>query len=123
MPAAEVPALSTAASAGAVDTIYYIAVTWVGVSGQEGAPSPVTTFETGAGTTLVVQGVNPPAAATGFNVYLGLSSTPLALQNTSPAAVGTGFELPATGLVAGPAPGNGQTPDLYITGGPTLRRG
>lgn len=121
--AAVVPALSTAISEGTADTVYYVAATWVSAAGQEGAPSPVTTFETGAGTTLVVEAVNPPGVVTGFNVYAGLSSTALTLQNASPIGVGGSFTLPGSGLATGAALGNGQTADLYITGGPTLRRG
>src|SRR5579875_3444088 len=107
----------------AATPIYYVAITWVAANGEEGAPSPVTAYETGAGMTLVAAGVNPPAVATGFNVYAGLSATSLALQNASPVPAGQSFVMPATGLSAGRAPGDGQTPDVYVTGGPTLRRG
>jgi hypothetical protein len=123
IPVAQTPTLSTAALEGAVATIYYIAVTWVSATGQEGAPSPLTTYETPAGTTLVVAGVNPPSVATGFNVYLGLSSTMLTLQNTAPVAVGQSFVLPGLESATGAPLGNGQTAEIYITGGPTLRRG
>jgi len=123
IPEAATPALTTAASPGAPDTTYYVAVSWVASAGAEGEPSEVTTFETPAETTLAVQAVNPPAVATGFNVYLGLSSTTLTLQNGSPIAVGQSFIVPASGLIAGAAPGNGQSPDTYVVGGPTLRRG
>lgn len=123
IPAAEAPTLTTAMVAGTVDTIYYVALTWVSALGEEGAPSPVTTFETGAGTTLVVAAVDPPAVATGFNVYAGLSSTTLTRQNATPVAEGASFELPPSGLVQGAAMGNGQEADIYITGGPSLRRG
>ncbi len=123
VPAAQAPSLSTSVAAGTVDTVYYVAVTWVAANGQESAPSPVTTYETGAGTTLVVQGANPPNVATGFNVYVGLSSTTLTLQNASLVAVGENFVLPGSGLVTGTLMGNGQAAQVYITGGPTLRRG
>jgi len=123
IPEPAAPTMTTTALAGATDTVYYVVVTWVGSMGQEGAPSPVTTFETETGTTLVVEPTDAPSVATGFNVYAGLSSTTLALQNSSPIAVGQSFILPPSGLTAGAAPGDGQTPDLYIVGGPTLRRG
>ncbi len=123
IPEAAAPALSATAAAGTATAIYYVAITWVAANGEEGAPSPVTAYETGAGMTLVAAGVNPPAVATGFNVYAGLSATSLALQNASPVPAGQSFVMPATGLSAGRAPGDGQTPDVYVTGGPTLRRG
>jgi hypothetical protein len=123
VPAAQTPVLSTAIAAGTTDTVYYVAATWVAANGQEGAPSPVTTYETGAGTTLVVQGVNPPGLATGFNVYMGLNSTSLTLQNASPVGTAQYFVLPGSGLTTGTPMGNGQAAQIYITGGPMLRRG
>lgn len=123
IPEAQIPVLSTAAAAGKPGATYYIAVTWVAANSEEGAPSQVTTFEMPAGTTLVVEAVNPPGVATGFNVYAGLSSTTLELQNSSAVPAGQSFVLPGANLAAGRAPGNGQTADVYVTGGPTLRRG
>jgi hypothetical protein len=61
--------------------------------------------------------------ATGFNVYLGLTPDGLALQNVTAVPVGQNFTLPETGLVAGTAPGDGQAPDTYVSGGWMLRRG
>jgi hypothetical protein len=122
VPKAGQPAASTTPGA-AVDTTYYIKVSWVSAMGQEGAPSDVTAYESPAGSALVVQAVNPPSVAAGFNVYLGLTPKALALQTPTPVPVGGSFTVPDSGLVAGAAPGNGQTPDVYIVGGPTLRRG
>jgi hypothetical protein len=122
VPKAGAPALSTVTGATA-DTTYYIVVNWVSALGQQGAPCDVTAFESFAGSALVVQAVNPPSIATGFNVYLGMTATTLALQTPTPVAVGQNFTVPDAGLVAGAAPGNGQTPDVYVVGGPTLRRG
>jgi hypothetical protein len=105
------------------DTIYYVQATWVSLNGQEGAPSELTTYETPAGSTLVVGTTNAPAVATGFNVYIGLSPATLALQNSTPIPIGVNFTLPGSGLVSGNSPGNGQLADIYIIGGRTLRRG
>lgn len=108
-------------------TIYYVRVSWVSATGQEGAPSEVTTYQTADGSLLVVTAGTSPPVATGWNVYLGLTATTLALQNSTPLAIGQAFPLPATGLVtgvtAGRAPGEGQSPDVYVTGGWTLNRG
>jgi hypothetical protein len=103
-------------------TTYYAQVTWVSTTGQEGNPSDLTTFATPTGSALVIGTTNPPSAATGFNVYLGLSPA-VTLQNSAPIPAGQSFTIPPTGLVTGHAPGNGQTADLYIVGGRTLRRG
>ena len=61
--------------------------------------------------------------ASGWNLYIGLTDTTVMLQNSAPLAVGQTFTLPAGGLIAGPRPGSGQPPDLYMTGGWNLRRG
>lgn len=104
-------------------TIYYVRVSWVSATGQEGAPSEVTTYQTADGSLLVVTAGSAPAVATGWNVYLGLTAQALALQNSAPLAIGQPFTLAATGLSAGRAPGEGQSPDVYVTGGWTLNRG
>jgi hypothetical protein len=67
--------------------------------------------------------INPPAVATGFNVYLGLTPDGLTLQDAAPVPVGQTFTLPEAGLAAGRAPGNGQAADIYISGAWMLRRG
>jgi hypothetical protein len=104
-------------------TVYYACVSGVSATGQEGSPSEVTTYQTVDGSLLVVATTNSPPAATGWNMYLGLTATTLGLQNSTPLAVGQVFQLPATGLTTGRAPGQGQSPDVYITGGWTLNRG
>ena len=121
IPKAQAPVLSTTAGAGQATT-YYVEVSWVSALGEEGAPSDVTALTTADGTVLVVSPANPPAGATGFKVYAGVSADKLALQ--TPGAIPAGESFTLTGaLAAGAAPGNGQTPDTYIIGGPTLRRG
>src|SRR5580704_9030376 len=54
-------------------TIYYVQVSWVAISGQEGEPSCMTTLETADSSNLAAEVGNPPAIATSFNVYAGLS--------------------------------------------------
>jgi len=122
IPRAQTPVLS--AVAGLIpETTYYARAAWVVVSGQEGEPSDMTAYGAPAGALPVVQMVNPPAVATGFNVYLGLTPDALALQNPTPVPVGQSFTLQDTGLAAGAAPGDGQSADVYISGGWMLRRG
>ncbi len=120
IPKAAAPVLGTAAGSGPATT-YYVEVSWVSAMGEEGAPSDATATTTTDGSVLTVQAVNPPGVATGFNVYAGLTAASLELQTAAPVAVGTTFALAS--LAAGAAPGNGQTADTYVVGGPTLRRG
>lgn len=121
IPKAQIPVITFVAGPIAATT-YYVEASWVSGT-QEGAPSDETTFDAPAGSLPVVKAVNPPAVATGFNVYIGLSADTLALQNATPVPVGGSFTLPATGLVTGRAPGTGQVADVYVVGGPVLRRG
>ena len=122
IPQAPPPAFS--AVAGPIPQVtYYARAAWVAASGQEGEPSAITTYDAPAGSVPVVQMLNPPAAATAFNIYLGLTADGLALQNTDPVPIGQTFTLPETGLAPGRAPGDGQTPDFYVSGGWMLRRG
>jgi hypothetical protein len=104
-------------------TTYYVRISWASATGQEGSPSAVTTYQTVDGSLLTVSTGNPPADAVGWNVYIGLTDLTVTLQNSAPLAVGQTFPLPATGLVAGRVPGDGQSPDVYVTGGWTLQRG
>jgi hypothetical protein len=105
-------------------TVYYVQITWVSATGQQGNPSKATAFEAPLASLLTVtNGVNPPPVATGFDVYIGLTEGTTTLQNSLPIAIGQTFTEADSGLVAGIAVGMGQLPDLFITGGSNLRRG
>src|SRR5262249_44592036 len=121
IPKADIPTLSITPGSGDAAR-YYIAVTWISVSGQEGAPSDMTAISTMCGSTVAVQAMNPAAEAAGFNVYIGTTADTLALQTPTPIPVGQTFTLTGP-RVPGRMPGNGQPPDTYVVGGPTLRRG
>jgi hypothetical protein len=103
--------------------VFYIQVSWVSATGQEGAPSKLTAIQSADGQVPVIQAINPPLGAAGFNVYVSLTNANLALQNSSPLPVGGSLTLNQTGPIAGRAPENGQVPDLYVTGGSNLIRG
>ncbi|MGH9645778.1 MAG: hypothetical protein ACRD4E_03085 [Bryobacteraceae bacterium] len=122
IPQAQTPVFSAVPGLVA-ETTYYARASWVGASGQEGEPSEMTAYSAPAGSLPVVQMTNPPAVATGFNVYLGLVPHALALQNPAPVPAGQSFTLAGTGLAAGAIPGEGQAADTYISGGWMLRRG
>jgi len=102
---------------------YWVRVTWFDAAGAESAPSIEAASET-----LVNQAlrVTPPAAPSGaakWNVYAGSASGQLARQNALPLDLGVPWIMPATGLAAGAAPGDGQQPDLYKTIPRFLQRG
>lgn len=102
--------------------IYYVQASWLSVTGQEGAPSEMTTYETPAGSVLMVGMTSSPSVATGFNVYIGLSSATVTLQNAAVIPPSENFRL-AGALATGTPVGSGQAADIYIIGGRTLRRG
>jgi hypothetical protein len=122
VPKAAAPILSVV-SGTTPATTYYARVSWISAAAQEGSPSDLTALATAGGSLVVAQAVQPPAIATGWNVYIGLTDSAVTLQNGAPIPVAQTFTLPSSGLVSGRPPGDGQTPDVYVTGGRTLRRG
>ncbi len=122
VPAAQPPVLTLAPVLGLQASTYFVCLTWVSNLGQEGAPGKILTIDTADGQGPVVGAQNVPVGIVGFNVYMGLSADALALQNSAPIAVNGSFALVGA-LSSGPAPGTGQSPDYYITGGSGLTRG
>ncbi|HSP69349.1 MAG TPA: hypothetical protein VLN48_16600 [Bryobacteraceae bacterium] len=122
IPQAPPPALSAVAGPFP-KTVYYVRASWTGAEGQEGAPSEMTTYDAPAGALPVVQMTNPPAVASGFNVYMGLTPDAVTLQNDGPVPIGQSFVLPGTGLVQGRVPGDGQPGDIFVSGVWVLQRG
>lgn len=104
-------------------TTYFARVAWTTASGQEGMPSDLTSCDAPAGTIPVVSVKNAPAEANGFHIYMGLTPETLTRQSLSPVALTDEFTLPESGLIPGPEPGNGQTPDIYLAASNGLRRG
>lgn len=102
IPQAQVAVLSQVSGGGAGGT-FYAQVSWVSATGQEGTPGEVTALGLAQGNNLMVEAVNPPAVATGFNVYTGTTADTTTLQNSSPIAVGQSFTMPDSGLLAGAA--------------------
>ena len=115
---AAVVGMGTGTAAG---TIYYTQVSWVSASGQEGSASLPTNFQTSDNSALTVAAGIAPAAAVGWNVYVGLTLSTVTLQNSAPLGIGATFTL--AGLVNGRCPGDGQLAEMFVTGGRILRRG
>ncbi|HOL70048.1 MAG TPA: hypothetical protein PLA43_18875 [Bryobacteraceae bacterium] len=123
IPRAEKPELSYIPAAGVGAATYYVRAAWRNTRGEEGSPSEVATLSVPSGNTLVVKPVRPPACAAGWNVYVGFSAQEQTLQNASPLRVNETWTAPATGLVQGALPGNGQEPQTILRTGRTLLRG
>ncbi|MBX5495547.1 MAG: hypothetical protein IRZ15_09455 [Bryobacteraceae bacterium] len=102
---------------------FYIRVSWLNARGQEGRPSQPIAVLPMEPHTLRVQAVNPPANAVAWNVYVGGTEPEISRQNGDPLALGSTWEMPATGLVRGPRPAEGQSPDYLLRHGYGIRRG
>jgi hypothetical protein len=122
IPRAGIPVLGVGAGSLA-GGLYYAEVSWVSATGQEGSASLATNFQTTDNSALTVAAGNAPAVAAGWNVYVGLTVSTVMLQNSAPLGIGATFTLPGSGLVGGRCPGEGQAPDMYVTGERILRRG
>lgn len=121
VPKAAAPTLSTVAGNGA-GGIFYVAVTWVNTSGQEGAPSDLATLGTSDGQQLVVTVSGPPPKIAEWNVYVGTSPTTLNLQNLAPLGTSSSWSM-SSGLAAGAPLPAGQHPTWFVVDDQVIQRG
>jgi hypothetical protein len=122
VPRAGQPAVDTVP--GTLDAMAaYVRVSWLAAEGAEGAPSAEAAMETADNQALRVTPPAAPPGVTGWNVYVGTESGGATRQNSAPLETGQSWVMPATGLVAGAAAGNGQEPDLFKTLPRFLQRG
>ncbi len=119
---AAAPDIVTAAVTGAAAATYYVSVSWV-AGNAEGAPSLTTVYVAADNEAPAVTAIEPPAGATGWNVYAGYEQDALTLQNAIPLGIGASWTPPPTGLQAGSPMGNGQPPDGYPRPRRVFRRG
>lgn len=121
---AAIPTLASVSSAQSTPAVtYYAAVTWVNDTGQEGAPSDAGSLAVPGGSLLTVSAVQPPAAAVGFNIYVGVALTAIQLVNQTPLLPGAIFTYVPGAVTGGRATGTGQTPDYTMELPRTLMRG
>lgn len=121
VPQAAAPALTSVAGTAAGGS-FYVAVTWVGTAGQEGAPSNFVQLGTSDGQQLYVTVSSPPQNVTTWNVYVGTSPGTLALQNGEPLATSVGWTM-ASALNAGVALPTGQQPTWFAVDHRVIERG
>ena len=94
--------------------LFYVRVSWTGPAG-ESAPSECIAYQTAPGSALQVEApAGPPSEATGWNVYVGATEA-TARQNASPLPLGGVFVLAPGGPVSGPAAGEGQGADVFVS--------
>lgn len=118
---APVPTLASVTGAGSGAT-YYVAVTWVNASGQEGAPSDFAELSTSDGQQLVVAVSNSPQNVTGWNVYVGVSPGTVTLQNSGPLTPVSSWTM-TSGLNTGARLPEGQRPTWFVVDHRVIQRG
>lgn len=119
IPRAASPQLSYAPAAAAGAT-YFVRVAWVASDGEEGSPSEIAILIVPEGNTLVATAATPPAQASGWMVYAGLSVTDQTLQNDGALPLGGEWTAPVAGLRQGTPAGTGQAPDSFLLPGPNV---
>ncbi len=113
----------TAVNGAASSAMYYFAVAWLNAKGQEGAPSDVVNLTTSAGSVPMLSMTRVPSNAQGWSIYGGADPGALALQSTGPLPSPVSWTLPVSGLISGPPPGTGQTPERFIVNESKILRG
>jgi len=121
VPQAAAPVLTSVAGIAAGGT-FYVAVTWVGNTGQEGAPSDFVQLGTSDGQQLYVTVSNPPQSVTTWNVYVGTTPAALSLQNVDPLPTSMGWTM-TSALSAGVALPTGQQPTWFAVDHRVIERG
>lgn len=122
IPKAPPPTLSAVPGDLAAAT-YWVSVAWTNAAKEEGCPSDPAVLVLANGSSLVVEAGDPPEIAAGWNVYAGCATGDMLRQNEAPLAGGAAWQTPAGGLQPGAKPGEGQTPDYFVTVRRILQRG
>lgn len=104
-------------------TSYYLRISWVGPSGQEGAASDVVMAKSDDGSAILVKSPDAAPGIEAWNIYAASSPDNVQLQNSSPISIGDSWMLPSTGLQAGRLPGGGQAPGWWLVDRRILPRG
>ena len=121
VPQAPTPALNTVPGA-LPDGTYYVTAAWVGANGQVGAAACPNAVATSTSSFTATPGT-APAAATGWNVYVGPSADSMVQQNGAPLPLNNVWVQPLGLISSGTAPGTGQSPNYYLPLPRTLQRG
>lgn len=104
-----------------------VSVAWTDSSGNEGSLSDgnglVVPDSSSIGVTTVEGALNAPAGAAGWNIYVGQAGLDLTRQNNAPIPIGSSWTLPESGILQGPMPQGGQTPDYFVIDPRRMPRG
>ncbi len=115
------PQLSTVTGSGSAET-YYVAATWVNAAGQESSPSDISQVSTSDGEQVTVAVADPPASASGWNVYAGETPGTVSLQNESPIGINNSWTTTGPPTL-GRQIGRGQQPTWFLVDNRVIERG
>jgi hypothetical protein len=110
-------------SGPATGGIYSVNVAWRNNRGERGAHSAPVGFSAAPGEGIQVRALEPPANATSFDVFAGMTEQEMTLQSQVPVSAGQWWVMPQTGLIQGTPPTSGQAADYFIRHERMLRRG
>ncbi|MGJ5817881.1 hypothetical protein [Paludibaculum fermentans] len=102
---------------------YWLKATVLDAEGRESAPSGEVVLTSPVPHSMQATLMFPLENATHWNLYAGAEETSLGLQNAEPMPVSETWVLPASGLVSGRPPGDGQPVDFTVVRSGLLRRG
>lgn len=122
IPKAVCPSL-TAVNGAASSATYFFALAWENAQGQAGTPSDVVSLSCGAGTIPMLTMIAAPQNARAWSIYGGTDPGALALQYSGSFPAPLVWQLPVSGLIVGPPPGSGQTPERFVINQSRILRG
>lgn len=123
LPLPKPSALSFAPCPGSLPAgTYYFAAAWTNGRGQQSSLGTLATATLNSAAGLVLEAMNAPATASGWNVFAGNTPDLLYRQNTAPVALGSPWTQ--TGILNLSMPFlSGQTPDRYLRPQRIFQRG
>jgi len=126
LPKPEMPMVSVQQGVAPAESLF-VQCSWIDSMGDESALSPVNGLLVNSLSSISVQmaegALGAPPAAFGWNVYLGSSANQITCQNGNPLTIGSTWNLPASGIMNGASPGDGQSPDFIVPISRQIRRG
>jgi hypothetical protein len=121
VPLAAQPVLTPIAGA-LPDDSYYVTMAWVNADGAEGGAAVPLVIATSSSAFLVAPPA-APAAAAGWNVYVGGSPAAMVRQNDAPIPTDQSWQQTAVPAASGAKPGEGQKPSRLLALPRILQRG
>jgi hypothetical protein len=117
-----VPTVTAAGPAGG-SAVWTIQVAYRNAFGGFSASSDAVHYLASAGTQPVIRVSGAPAAAAGWDVYIGVDSAVPQRQNASMLALNVAWQVAGSGPTGGPLASPGQTPDYFVRRSRVLPRG